>query len=143
MARIVLNNRYSQVVNVSVTEAMTGKSLGSANAYRDPRTGITKFEWILGSVSVDDMNFVTLGSAGYSPDAEFFSRVNFSIDDTRPALTALDGQKFFPKVALRNPAGFSFNGVLLNTFLQLSILSNDTKVPTKLFYSICVEAVFF
>lgn len=142
MARIVLNNRYSQLVNVSIKEADTEKSLGSIVAYRDPRTGITKFQWILGSTSINDMNFVTLGSVGYKPEAEFFSRVNFYVDNFMANVVTIDGQPFYPKVMLRNPAGFSFNGMSLNGYLQLSFLNNDTKAPTELFYSVCVEAAF-
>ena len=136
MARTVINNRHSQSINFSVTEGTAGKSLGSGVARRDPRTGISSFQWICSGLTVEDMRFT------YNDAYKMYlSRINFRLDGLIADFSAKDGRIFIPKVTLRNSNFLIFGGVLADVYLQIFILSN-AKVPSVPMYSVSVEAVF-
>lgn len=136
MARIVLNNRYSQNVKFNVTESSTGTSLGSGIALRDPRTGISKLHWVCSNLTVDDMNFVYA-----SRYKMYLSAIDFTLDGLGAEANTADGVVFVPKVTLRNSDFLIFGGILINTYLRIYILSNVEK-PSKPMYSVFVEAAF-
>ena len=136
MARTVINNRYSQTVNYSVTEVFTGTSLGSGTALRDPRTGIAAFQWICSGLTVEDMHFV------YEEKFKMYlSIISFTLDGLSASVERADSGIFTPKVTLRNSNFLIFGGTLLNRYLQIYILSS-AGLPSAPMYSVFVEAVF-